>query len=121
MEQACNRRAATILPAQSPFGGAEYNAERKGFGDLPAHPAGAAETRRNRHGKGGGQVARETVGAAGWPGPHDSRRVIATFSNEDSCTTAQPLRNASPPEQHTGTEPDFVRPGSVNSETEGVE
>jgi hypothetical protein len=50
-----------------------------------------------------------------------SKRVIATFSNEDSRTTAQPLRNASPPEQHTGDGPDFVRPGSVDSETEGVE
>jgi hypothetical protein len=121
VEQACNRRDATILPAQSPFGGAEYNAGGKGFGYLPTDPAGATKTRRNRHGKGGGQAARETVGAAGWPGPHDGRRVIATFSNEDSRTTAQPLRNASPPEQHTGDGPDFVRPGSVDSETEGVE
>ena len=61
-----------------------------------------AQARRNGHGKGGGQAVRETVGAAGWPGLHNGRRVIATFSNEDSRTTAQPLRNASPPEQHTG-------------------
>ena len=48
------------------------------------------------------------------------RRVIATFSNEDSRTTAQPLRNASPPEQRYRRCPTRAA-WVVDTETEGGE
>jgi hypothetical protein len=70
--------------------------------------------------QGVGGLVGKTVGAAGWPGLRGGKRVIATFSNDDSPRTAHPLRNATPPwlADRIAARAAF---GFTDIETEGVE